>query len=71
MLIIFAGIIVILSLLKNGEYNNKPLLPFIAGGAAVFVLFARVFGKKLNEDGRTWNANQCHVYFYSKAVDLR
>ena len=36
----------VLSLLKNGEYNDKPLLPFIVGGAAVFMLLTKVSGKK-------------------------
>jgi NAD(P)-dependent dehydrogenase (short-subunit alcohol dehydrogenase family) len=34
------------SLLKNGEYNDKPLLPFIAAGAAVLLLFTKISGKK-------------------------
>ncbi len=34
------------SLLKNGEYNDRPLLPFIAGGAAVFMLFTKISGKR-------------------------
>ena len=34
------------SLLKNGEYNDKPLLPFIVGGAAVFVLLTKISGKR-------------------------
>jgi hypothetical protein len=36
----------VLSLLKNGEYNDKPLMPFIACGGALLMLITKISGKK-------------------------
>ncbi len=36
----------VLSLLKNGEYNDKPLMPFIACGGALLMLLTKISGKK-------------------------
>ena len=36
----------VLSLLKNGEYNDKPLMPFIACGGALLMLITKISDKK-------------------------